>query len=174
MSSTTYETSEPWIDSYHNVGGGYHARFHRPAPYPARYRGSSAPVHRHKTLVLNGGTQQSKPADADTSSDSSSSTWVQKNDRHLQLINKSVYEQESQSRIQAMEQTRRQKLAARDQQERAKLQGYLQHAAHNGAPTNPQVPVKQHIILVGDLPFVLTRNGSKLVRAPGRSDRNRC
>lgn len=173
MSTTTYPASETPVDGFYNVGGGYNARYQRPAPYATRYRGrgGTAPIHRHKTLVLNGATQANNGPDADSGTDTSSSSWVQKNDRHLQLINKSVYEQDSQARILAMERTRRQKLASRDQQERAKLFGHLNRIAQSGPVTNaPGCSSTPREIAINGVRFLVSKNGSKLVRAPGKFD----
>ncbi|RKU46473.1 hypothetical protein DL546_007882 [Coniochaeta pulveracea] len=149
--------------------GGYNARYQRPAPYATRHRGRGgiAPVHRHKTLVLNSATPTNNSPDGDSGTDSSSSSWVQKNDRHLQLINKSVYNQDSQARIQAMEQTRRQKLASRDQQERAKLFGHLNRVAQTGEVTNARGSSSTpREIVINGVRYLVSKNGSKLVRAP--------
>lgn len=175
MSRTTYPASEAPIDEIHNVGGGYNARYQRPAPYATRHRGRGgiAPVHRHKTLVLNSATPTNNSPDGDSGTDSSSSSWVQKNDRHLQLINKSVYNQDSQARIQAMEQTRRQKLASRDQQERAKLFGHLNRVAQTGEVTNARGSSSTpREIVINGVRYLVSKNGSKLVRAPGKLTRS--
>src|SRR4029450_13381840 len=92
----------------------------------------------------NGGPQQGQPGDAESgaTSDASTSSWVTKNDRHLQLINYSVYKKDAQARTVALEQTRRQKLALRDKQDRAKLISHLNRMVNSGGfgPANQQTP----------------------------------
>jgi hypothetical protein len=134
------------------------------------------PLFRNRTLILNGGTPQTPPGDADsgTASDtSSSSSWVTKHDRHLQLINTSVYQKDAPARTAALEQSRRQKLAQRDKQERAKLISHLNRMANSGAfgAANPQTttaPGKYEIAIQG-IRFIVAKNGSKLVKVPGAS-----
>lgn len=144
--------------------------------FPPRggHRGARMPVYRNRTLVLNGGSQQSRSGDPDsgTASDaSSSSSWVTKTDRHLQLINSSVYKRDAQARALALEQSRRQKLALRDRQERAKLASHFNRMATSGGlgPSNQQTAGHQYEITVQGLRFVVAKNGSKLVRVPGAS-----
>ncbi|KAK3363077.1 hypothetical protein B0T25DRAFT_526223 [Lasiosphaeria hispida] len=145
--------------------------------YP--YRGHSTarmPVHRHRTLVLNGASQQSKPGDVDSgaNSDTSSSSWVTKNDRHLQLINTSVYEKDTQTRTRAIEHTRRQKERMKDERERAKLINHLNRMENSGGvgPANPQAqaPTGKYEITVQGIRFVVAKNGSKLVKLAGIGD----
>jgi len=131
------------------------------------------PVYRNRTLVLNNGTQQNRHGDGDSgaTSDASSSSWVTKNDRHLQLINTNVYKKDAQARAAAMEQTRRQKLANRDRQERAKLVNHLNRMANGvgfGAANQQPVGDKYEIAIQG-VRFVVAKNGSKLVKVPGAS-----
>ncbi|KAL2119002.1 hypothetical protein VTJ04DRAFT_5961 [Mycothermus thermophilus] len=131
------------------------------------------PLFRNRTLILNGGTPQTPPGDADsgTASDTStSSSWVTKHDRHLQLINTSVYQKDAPARTAALEQSRRQKLAQRDKQERAKLISHLNRMANSGAfgAANPQTttaPGKYEIAIQG-IRFIVAKNGSKLVKVP--------
>ncbi len=130
------------------------------------------PVYRNRTLILNGGPQQGQPGDADSgaTSDASTSSWVTKNDRHLQLINSSVYKKDAPARTAALEQTRRQKLALRDKQERAKLISHLNRMVNSGGfgPANQQTPsTDKYEIAVQGVRFVVAKNGSKLVKAPG-------
>ncbi|KAL1841207.1 hypothetical protein VTJ49DRAFT_7328 [Mycothermus thermophilus] len=129
------------------------------------------PLFRNRTLILNGGTPQTPPGDADsgTASDASTSSWVTKHDRHLQLINSSVYQKDAQARTAAIEQSRRQKFAQRDKQERAKLISHLNRMAAGGAfgAANPRTaaPAKYEIAIQG-IRFIVAKNGSKLVKVP--------
>ena len=132
------------------------------------------PVYRNRTLVLNGGSQQNHPGDADSgaTSDASASSWVTKTDRHMQLINTSVYKKDAQARTAAMEQTRRQKIALRDKQERAKLINHLSRMVNSGGTesTNQQTPVDKYEITVQGVRFIVAKNGSKLFKVPGASE----
>ncbi|KAK7969260.1 CCCH zinc finger protein [Apiospora saccharicola] len=138
----------------------------RVAPYPhGNYRGvrgGRAPAYRNKTLVLNG---QSRPA---TNSDDSTPTpttpngsWVTKTDRHLQLINSNVYEKESQNRANAIEQTQRNKVLRKDHAEKAHI-----HDWRRACLQYDRDPPSYEVTVDG-IRFQVTREGSKLVRAPG-------
>jgi hypothetical protein len=131
------------------------------------------PVYRNRTLILNGGAQQNQPGDADSgaTSDASSSSWVTKNDRHLQLINSDVYKKDAQARTAALEQSRRQKIALRDRQERAKLISHLNRMVNSGGfgAANQQAAADKYEIAVQGVRFVVAKNGSKLVKVPGAS-----
>lgn len=128
---------------------------------------SRAPIHRHRTLVLNGATTQSRSGDTDSggASDTSNPSWVTKTDRHLQLINTSVYEKETQARTRAIEETRRQKRSQKDERERARLMNHMARVGgHSDAAPN------QYEVVVQGIRFVVAKNGSKLVKVPGASD----
>lgn len=149
-------------------GTGYSSSWRR-GGYPSRgHPRAHMSVHRHRSLVLNGASQQNRPADAESgaNSDASTSSWVTKNDRHLQLINSSVYEKEVQARTRAIEQTRRQNRALRDQRERAKLMSHLQHVANGTGvgSTNSPATANNHEIVVQGIRFVVAKNGSKLIK----------
>jgi hypothetical protein len=133
------------------------------------------PVYRNRTLILNGGSQHNQSGDADSgaTSDASTSSWVTKNDRHLQLINSNVYKKDAEARTLAIEQTRRQKLAQRDKQERAKLINHLNRMVNSGVfgTANQQTTAGKYEIAVQGVRFVVAKNGSKLVKVPGASQR---
>ncbi|KAJ9156883.1 Zinc finger CCCH domain-containing protein 3 [Coniochaeta hoffmannii] len=153
--------------------GGYNPGFHRGAPYPTRYRGGGrgggVAAHRHRTLVLNGANTPAKATDAESepASDSSSSPWVIRNDRHRQLINASVYEKDAKARTMAMEQTRLQARTARDQRERAKLMGHFRRVTDARGSTNVQGPYE---VTIDGVRFLVTKNGSKLIKAPDNNN----
>lgn len=174
-SSTTrgdrrYHTYSVHQDTTQSTRGAF-----RVAPYPhGNYRGvrgGRAPAYRNKTLVLNG---QSRPA---TNSDDSTptpttpngSSWVTKTDRHLQLINSNVYEKESQNRANAIEQTQRNKVLRKDHAEKARLLNYLGKKPMTGiAPASDTTATpSSYEVTVDGIRFQVTRQGSKLVRAPG-------
>jgi len=118
--------------------------------------------------VLNGANTPAKATDAESepASDSSSSPWVIRNDRHRQLINASVYEKDAKARTMAMEQTRLQARTARDQRERAKLMGHFRRVTDARGSTNVQGPYE---VTIDGVRFLVTKNGSKLIKAPGES-----
>lgn len=145
------------------------------APYSrGRGRRPAAP-HRHRTLVLNnGGSPGSNASGASSPGPASdndgearptptSTGWVAKRDRHMQLINSAVYDKETQARAKAMEETRKQKADRRTQREQAKV---LQYAQASTVST-PAQPSADHLILVNDVPFRVVRGGSKLIRVSG-------
>ncbi|KAK4170412.1 hypothetical protein QBC43DRAFT_306146 [Cladorrhinum sp. PSN259] len=167
----------PQRPSNHHHHAGYHTGWRRGSHHP--YRGGFASrgrmsAHRHRTLVLNGNSaaRSNNQADVDsgTASDASTSSWVTKNDRHLQLINTSVYQKESQTRVQAMEQTRQQKLALKNKQERAMLLNHLNRLKNGGGgygSANKQASNGKYTVNVQGIEFMVTKNGSKLIKVPG-------
>ncbi|KAJ5085280.1 hypothetical protein N7532_010051 [Penicillium argentinense] len=152
-----------------------HASTHQGwAPY-SRGRGGRRPPapHRHRTLVLNNGhgsTASSTPSptpatdnNSETRPPTTSSGWVAKRDRHMQLINAKVYDKETQARAKAMEETRKAKVLQRAQREQTKVLRYAQGAAGASSVASTAQPVA-HQILVNDTPFQIARGGSKLIR----------
>ncbi|KAI0536494.1 hypothetical protein GGR58DRAFT_475211 [Xylaria digitata] len=145
--------------------------YHRSAPYPQHtYRGGRgrfAPTYRNRTLVLNGGVstppnQENQPLDPTTP------TWVTRTDRHLQLIKRDVYERETQQRTQAIEQTHKQKQIDKDYREKTQFFRNLQQASGDTMTTssNSSKPVSRYEVEVDGVRFHVTRQGSKLVKAP--------
>ncbi|KAK8114043.1 hypothetical protein PG999_006112 [Apiospora kogelbergensis] len=153
----------------HSARGAY-----RVAPYPrGNYhgaRGGRAPAYRNKTLVLNGQSRPAPNADDPTPAPTTpnASSWVTKTDRHLQLINSNVYEKESQNRANAIEQTQRNLQLRRDQNEKARLLKYLGNdsSASVALASNNAAPTSNYEVAVDGIRFHVTRQGSKLVRAP--------
>ena len=141
------------------------------APYSrGRGRRPAAP-HRHRTLVLNNGGSGSNVSgtsspgavsdnDGEPRPTSTSTGWIAKRDRHMQLINSAVYDKETQARTKAMEETRKLKAQRRTQREQAKVLQYAQ----GSTVSTPAQPSADHQILVNDVPFKIMRGGSKLVR----------
>ena len=160
----------------HSARGAY-----RVAPYPrGNYhgaRGGRAPAYRNKTLVLNGQSRPAPNADDPTPAPTTpnASSWVTKTDRHLQLINSNVYEKESQNRANAIEQTQRNLQLRRDQNEKARLLKYLGNdsSASVALASNNAAPTSNYEVAVDGIRFHVTRQGSKLVRAPGMLWRSR-
>lgn len=135
---------------------------------------------RHRTLVLNGSTtpaSSSQPGSsnatpsADENEQSSSAGYITKTDRHLQLINKSYFEKDSQKRVKAIEETRRQKLKQRDEREKLKLSRHLQHsgASSGSSVVQPTAGTSHYEVTVNGIRFIVAKNGSKLVKAPGEN-----
>jgi hypothetical protein len=89
---------------------------------------ASAPVSRHRTLIVN----QHPPAEGstqDTATPTTSSQWIQKRDRHMQLINASVFEERAQARQIEIRETKNKRILERqmkrDKIERTKLYAFL-------------------------------------------------
>jgi hypothetical protein len=102
------------------------------------------------------------------SGSSSGSAWVTKQDRHLQLINTSIFEKDSQKRAKAIEQTRQQKLKQRDEREKARFVRHLQRGgSHNTAPIPTTGTPGNQELEVNGIRFRVTQGGSKLVKVPG-------
>ncbi|KAF3928005.1 hypothetical protein AA313_de0200533 [Arthrobotrys entomopaga] len=99
-------------------------------------------------------------------------SWVAKRDRHMQLINSSVYGQHLQTRAKAIEQTRQDKLKRKEEREKAKLRNFLQGSKQYGivdtigrVKSKPaKVATYQHEIVINGARFKITVDGSKLVK----------
>lgn len=149
--------------------------------YPSRgySRGGRAPqVHRNRTLVLNGNTSTPGAGEASVNENEKPSAnennatpgWVTKQDRHLQLINTSIFEKDSLNRAKAMEQTRQQKLKQRDDREKTRFVKHLQRAAGNkydASVKRAAGTTSNHEVEVNGIYFRVAQNGSKLVKVPG-------
>lgn len=85
--------------------------------------------------------------------------WVAKRDRHMQLINTSVYDKQMKARNEAMAKTVEEKLKRRQAKEQFKINRYLQAA---GKSSN-------HEIVIGGESYQVVANGSKLVRKSGEA-----
>ncbi|KAL9130047.1 MAG: hypothetical protein Q9217_001651 [Psora testacea] len=139
----------------------------RIAPYHkehGRHRG-----HRNRTLVLNkNGNTSSADNDMQKQGHTPSPEvcgWVTKRDRHMQLINPSVYDKETRYRSRAMEETRRQKALHRDQREKQQIQNHL-HARNALPGPTPTTPIV-HELEVDGIRFQVLNGGSKLARIRG-------
>lgn len=136
---------------------------HRSAPYPQPSTRTSRPSSsRHRTLVINNSGNTSS---AEENSDGLRSTgWVTKRDRHVQLINKNILEQETQARSKAIEETRKQKALSRDQREQQKIKNFLQCGKSSSAQVSTSAA---HEITIDGLRFRVLKGGSKLARLRG-------
>ncbi|KAL9638713.1 MAG: hypothetical protein Q9164_001386 [Protoblastenia rupestris] len=145
----------------------------RTAPYP-RGRGRHT-THRNRTLVLNGSGNTSSAEEnphkkGDTQSEPATG-WIAKRDRHMQLINPSVYGKETQNRSQAMAETRRQKALQRDQKEKQKIQKHFHTRDAQPGPTLTTPVV--HELDIDGLRFQVLNGGSKLARTYNDSTNNK-
>ncbi|KAF3480829.1 zinc finger CCCH domain-containing protein [Arthroderma uncinatum] len=148
-------------------------------PYRGRARGASralAGPHRNRTLVLNSQSTPSDPASSvaspyastDETSDAKQGTnnaWVAKRDRHMQLINSSIFNQETQARNKAIAETRRLKEQKKAEREESMVLRHAQSATHfpESSKIAQQSDRRTYTILVGDTPFQVAQGGSKLV-----------
>ncbi|OCK80533.1 CCCH zinc finger protein [Lepidopterella palustris CBS 459.81] len=140
------------------------------------------PAHRHRTLVLKNvpSPGQETPLVASDGNASGSEatdmsklapTWVSKRDRHMQLINTSVYDQLSQQRTRSMAVTSEQKQRERNLREKQKLNKHFQdastqHYSSASGKAQRQEDTKIHEITVDNIRFQVTDGGSKLIRIP--------
>lgn len=157
----------------------------RVAPY-SRGRGRAGRIvanpHRNRTLVLNNksgallssakelsqdsnrsGTKFVPSEDEESIPVQSANRWVTKRDRHMQLINSSVYDKETQARNKAIEETRRQKAVQKDQREKQKIERHLNALTSRAGQASNVV----HEVSINGLRFHVANGGSKLVRILG-------
>jgi len=119
---------------------------------------ASAPVSRHRTLIVS--QQDSTPPDSTPSgSTPPQGQWVTKRDRHMQLINASVYSERAQARQEQISSTQKQKLlerqGKRDKFERMKLYGFLKRKGKGN-----------QVSVLGNL-FKVVAQGNKLEKFQG-------
>ncbi|KAL1846771.1 hypothetical protein Daus18300_014141 [Diaporthe australafricana] len=120
------------------------------------------------SLVLNNihAANNSNPV-AGPASDDTASSWVTRNDRHLQLINSNVFHEQAEARSKAMQQTRLQKEQQKQHRERARLMNHIKHTASPSAVSANPAAAPTYEILVEGIRFRVANNGSKLVKLPG-------
>ncbi|MCJ1405026.1 hypothetical protein MMC11_008252 [Xylographa trunciseda] len=98
-------------------------------------------------------------------------TWISKRDRHMQLINSSVYDKEKNLRQQAIEKTRQEKALRKNQREMHKIGKHFQRIADNTLPTAIQHSERGNTAVyevnVNGLRFQVLNGGSKLMRDLG-------
>ena len=147
--------------------------------------------HRNRTLVLNNKvgapgqlTKDPRPEDTQANSETIKADpedgkesvqrptgWVTKRDRHMQLINSSIYDKETQLRNKAIEETRKQKSLRRDQREKQKIQRHLKTLSVY-SDQNKATPTV-HELLINGLRFHVLDGGSKLARIRGEGENNK-
>lgn len=165
-------------------------RLPRSTPYArARGRGGRmSSTHRNRVLILNNATDatqntnsQSSPGLPATEEGSSkegvngSASWVSKRDRHMQLINTSIYDKEKQLRRKAMNETIRKKALAGEHREKARIAKHLQSimtypGKSAAVPTSTELV--NYEILINGVRFRVMNGGSKLSRILGRQSVN--
>ncbi|CZR54173.1 related to YTH1 Protein of the 3` processing complex [Phialocephala subalpina] len=174
--SSSYGGYQQSSAAWQSGRGGYSARgFGR--------GGRATQVHRNRTLVLNGNNSSTSLTTTDGGSNEENtklsaepsttvSAWVTKNDRHLQLINTAVFEKESQQRAKDMEQSRQQKLKQKDGREKMRFMKHFQRPAinaYNSSTPQSTNGGKPHEIELDGIRFLVTKDGSKLMKVPGES-----
>lgn len=184
---SSYDTSQPFSRLSHGPGRiAQSRRIPRGSPYNRGRAGRVAPQgHRNRTLVLSGTTGRATGADDTTVNKSDEeksgqsmeqkSGWITKRDRHMQLINSSVFDKESQARSKAIEETRRQKAQQRDQREKLKIKKHLQslNAAEQPATSWRTTPNSMlHKLVINGVQFQVIDGGSKLLRVAGKTVRD--
>jgi len=101
----------------------------------------------------------------------SAGSWVAKRDRHMQLINTSIYDKDTQSRVKAIQETRKLEAQQRDDREKFKINKHLQRFGpklnHVTGSSPESDSTRTHVITVNDIQFRVTNGGSKLVRVSG-------
>ncbi|KZF23854.1 CCCH zinc finger protein [Xylona heveae TC161] len=134
-------------------------------------RGGYSHTHRNRTLVLNNNGHESGTSSPVTPGPNETGTpggWIAKRDRHMQLINTSIYDKETQARAKAIEETRKLKAKQRDEREKFKLTRHLQKLATQNVQSSPSVSVPSsasvHEITINDIHFRVADGGSKLTR----------
>lgn len=99
--------------------------------------------------------------------------WVAKRDRHMQLINSAVYDQQALARAKAMEATRQEKLKRRSERQKLKLKRFLERSknavpqAYGTGYGGVGAASSSHEVNVGGIRYHVSAGGNKLVKVPG-------
>ncbi|MCJ1288317.1 hypothetical protein MMC26_007672 [Xylographa opegraphella] len=129
---------------------------------PATSFDSSLDVKRDKALD-EGETADGQPC--------TTATWISKRDRHMQLINSSIYNKETNVRQQAIDKTRHEQALRRNQREMVKIRKHLRRIADSTAPTSVYHSAKENTsvyeVIINGLRFQVLKGGSKLLRTLG-------
>jgi hypothetical protein len=170
--------------SYHPRGRGAgwagqyapdrYAPYHQPRGFS--HKPAYAPSYRNRSLVVNSsvGTPAGQQASSATPALTPSDGFVLKRDRHMQLINTSVYDQKTQQRQSEIEATLQEKQRLRDVKERARVINAFQpqqaaSTTYGAAPTAGPAAVRD--IQIHNLRFRVAADGSKLIRMFGEHTR---
>lgn len=164
------QTNAPRKQVAYGRGGYYRGRASYPVSARGGYRVGKPTVHRHRSLVLNGSSSTAPVtpvSDSASSANSAGPSWISKTDRHLQLINTNVYQEQTEARTKAIEQTRLQKLQDKENRERAQFLNHLQQSGNPSHVSTKPNAAPTYEVLVDGIKFAVARNGSKLVKLPG-------
>ena len=155
-------------------------------PYPQARGGrgrATLPNHRNRSIVFNSGTaagstQSVKPSldqiegpEQDSDKQQPNPGWVTKRDRHMQLINNSVYGAEGEKRTKAINHTIAEKAVARDRREKLKVANYVSSLPRGRpsqvvpSPVDPDSFMPE--VTISNIRFQVVNGGSKLVRVHG-------
>lgn len=176
----------PYSSHYTTSRGSASWRPPRTTPY-ARARGRGGRVnntHRNRVLILNNPTDTTLSTDHSTNTErhvspesgnkdsaSRSASWVSKRDRHMQLINTSIYDKEKLLRKKAIDETLRHKAMQEEQREKARITRHLQstnsYSTKSNAMSFSSGPAKREITING-LRFQIMGGGNKLSRISGK------
>ncbi|KAG5519951.1 hypothetical protein PMAC_000228 [Pneumocystis sp. 'macacae'] len=115
----------------------------KPYHYPRNPKHRS----RHMSLVVSTGHNNTNIND---STNSASSGWIQKKDRHIQLINASIYDSTAKKRAKAIEETRLKKMKRKELLKKEKLKSFMEK------------DVKE--LVINGVKFHVKENGNKLIR----------
>ncbi|KAM5453321.1 hypothetical protein McanCB49686_004905 [Microsporum canis] len=148
-------------------------------PYRGRARGAPRPIagpHRNRTLVLNNQSTTSETASSTASPSRPTdelndpklgvkSSWIAKRDRHMQLINSSIFDQETQARNKAIAETQRLKAQRKSAREESMVLRHAQSASRfpRSNKGESHSDGKTYTIHVGKVPFQVAQGGSKLI-----------
>lgn len=155
----------------HNHAESWRAQ--RGTPYGGHFSGgASTPPHRHKVLVIDTqGNHESLDDDSDME-EGEIPQWIRKDDRHLQLINTSVFDKQTLQRTLAIEKTKRKKIQHRTNQEKGMLARHIQTGGQGHRQTRKHAAAEgEKYLVVNSIRFLVTEGGSRLIKTDGRSDR---
>lgn len=85
----------------------------------------------------------------------------------MQLINTNVYQEQTEARNKAIEQTRQQRLQQKENRERSRLLNHLRQNGSASAISTDSSASPSFEIVVDGIRFAVAKNGSKLVKIPG-------
>ena len=151
-----------------------YAPYHQPRAFS--HKPAYAPSYRNRSLVVNSSVgspagQQSSPA---TPALTPADGFVLKRDRHMQLINTSVYDQKTQQRQSEIEATLQEKQRLRNARERARVINAFkpqQPVSTTYGPPSAAEPAAVRDIQINNLRFRVAADGSKLIRMFGEQTR---
>ncbi|GAB7352659.1 hypothetical protein MBLNU459_g3024t2 [Dothideomycetes sp. NU459] len=150
--------------------GTYQQSYSRGGGHAHYQRSTYSPAHRNRTLVVNNGASTpDKTNQTPTAQTSTDAGWISKRDRHMQLINTSVYDQKTQQRRKEMEETAIQKQTRRDDREKSKVIRFIEGKPAYGTSTGSAVLAASRELIIHNLKFRISTDGSKLIRLFGES-----